>query len=620
MAKNVTYVNETDIMEKQAAAEKQMLDEFKKGEFTLENPLVKLNPYLVSPCAAVVLFRTEKDVAVTITVLGKEKEGNITHTFPKAKEHILPVLGLYPDYENTVEIRLYRGAAKTVTLKTGPLASSVPPLLKMDTTAGHLRDNVIIVSPAVSGALTGFDYKGDVRWYISIPMQMDIKRLRNGRLLAGSHRLIRGPYHTTGLYEFDAVGKIYKEFLIPGGYHHDQIEMENGDLVVLSNDFGRDTVEDLCVLVDRQTGAIKKTWDYKSFFTPGEGKSGKHTEEDWFHNNAVWYDKNTNSLTLSGRHVDAMVNIDYDTGALNWVIGDPETWPQDKQKYFFKPVGGDTFGWQYAQHAAVITPNGDVMCFDNGTLRSKVAQNYVLNRDNFSRAVRYSINTDDMTIRQVWEFGREMGSDFFSQHISNVEYYSDGHYLIHSGGKQFYDDIPHEDLLPHGDDPRARREGVTLEVVNDEIVLEMRIEGNYYRAEKLPLYSSGANLELGEGKKLGSAAATKPMDAPPPVQSAGESVPESHMAHIVEESDRISLKARFAQGVDAALLLKGKDVRCYRVDTENYRHAMLAGQDYIPEDETNTSTTVNKLGLDGAYNVSIIIDGVQYDTGVVVNG
>ena len=37
---------------------------------------------------------------------------------------------------------------------------------------------------------------------------------------------------------------------------------------------------------------------------------------DWFHNNSVWYDKDTNSITLSGRHQDAVINIDYDTGEL----------------------------------------------------------------------------------------------------------------------------------------------------------------------------------------------------------------------------------------------------------------------------------------------------------------
>ena len=33
-----------------------------------------------------------------------------------------------------------------------------------------------------------------------------------------------------------------------------------------------------------------------------DGKSENWIEYDWFHNNSVWYDKGTNSITLSGRH------------------------------------------------------------------------------------------------------------------------------------------------------------------------------------------------------------------------------------------------------------------------------------------------------------------------------
>mgnify|MGYP000087423231 FL=1 len=121
-----------------------------------------------------------------------------------------------------------------------------------------------------------------------------------------------------------------------------------------------------------------------------------------------------------------MVNIDYETGELNWIIGDPEGWPEEMQKYFFKPVGNN-FGWQYEQHACVITPDGDVMCFDNHHYGSKNKENYLAAKDNYSRGVRYKINTDDMTIEQVWQYGKDRGAEFFSPYICNVEYYNEGH-------------------------------------------------------------------------------------------------------------------------------------------------------------------------------------------------
>lgn len=620
MSDKINYIFEEGIVAKQTAAEKAMLEEFKNGDYTIENPLVKLNPYIICPCAAVVLFRTEKETAVTITVHGKEPEGTMLHTFPKAKEHILPVLGLYPDYENTVDIELYRSKTKTIKIQTEPMSKDVPQLVHMKTTPGYLQDNLIFVSPALSDLATGFDYKGDVRWHINIPTVFDMKRLKNGHILTGTHRVLKLPYYMSGLYEMDFVGKIYKEYSIPGGYHHDQIEMPNGDLLVLTEDLTSDTVEDMCVLIDRETGEIKKTWDYKTFLTPGDGKSGSWSDHDWFHNNAVWYDENTNSLTLSGRHIDSMVNIDFETGKLNWIIGDPEGWPEEKQKYFFRPIGDKEFDWQYEQHANLITPNGDVMCFDNGHWRAKTKEKYLLNKDNFSRGVRYKINTDDMTIEQVWQYGKERGAEFFSQYICNVEYYEEGHYMVHSGGIQYYDGVASEKFVATMQgDPKAASESITVEVLNDQVMLELKVKGNFYRAEKLRLYHNFSNLELGEGKRLGKMGVTKEFDTLIPMDSCGELMPEDCHAHFIEEEDRFTLKSRFEKGQLVMLMLENdKEEHGYYISTAANQYSALCCGTFIESDERNTSTSINKAGLSGTYDVRVIIDDKKYETGIQI--
>ena len=50
----INYSFDESLVTKQNAAEKAMLEEFHAGNYTLENPLVKLNPYLINPLAAVV--------------------------------------------------------------------------------------------------------------------------------------------------------------------------------------------------------------------------------------------------------------------------------------------------------------------------------------------------------------------------------------------------------------------------------------------------------------------------------------------------------------------------------------------------------------------------------------
>ena len=425
----ITYERIPHIIERQYAAEQAFLAEFEAGSYTLANPLVKLNPYEFCPLTAVVMFETPAASEATITVLGKEAEGNITHRFPATKKHILPIYGLYADYENTVEIVLANGEKSTIKIQTAPVMDGVPLATKMETTKEYLGDNLIFLTAAMRSMPVGFDYKGDLRWYASVNFAFDCKRMPNGHILIGTERLIQMPYFTTGIYEMAFSGKVFKEYQSPiGGYHHDQFVMEDGNILMLTYDRYSGTVEDVCVLLDKETGKVLRKWDYKDVLPQDVAGSGSQDAHDWFHNNAVWYDKKTHSLTLSGRHQDAVINLDYELDEngkckLNWIIGDPEMWPEDMQKYFFKPVGDlSKFDWQYEQHACVVLPDGDIMLFDNGHFRSKYPETRIPNHDNFSRGVRYRSDTEKMEVEQIWQYGKERGADFFSPYICNVEY------------------------------------------------------------------------------------------------------------------------------------------------------------------------------------------------------
>lgn len=620
----VKYEFSEHLVEQQFQAEQEMLAEFQAGAYTLENPLVKYNLYKVNPLSAVICFTTEEEIAVTVTVLGKTPQANISHTFPKAKEHVLPIVGLYNNYSNKVEIRLYRSDATIVTIDVPEVfGEDGDPIISMDTTPEYLQDNIILVSPAGEYLSVGYDYAGDARFHMNIACVFDVKRLRNGNLIMGSHRLIKAPYYMSGLYEISPCGKIYKEYRLPGGYHHDEFEMEDGNLLVLTEDFAGETVEDMCVLIDRKTGEILRKWDYKNVLDPATvSRAGSWSEEDWFHNNAVWYDKNTNSLTFSGRHVDAMINLDYETGELNWVIGDPEGWPQDVvDKYFFKPVGAN-FGWQYEQHACVVTPNGDVMCFDNHHWGSKNKETYLPAKNNYSRGVRYKINTKDMTIEQVWQYGQDRGAEFFSPYICNVEYYNEGHYMVHSGGIAYdMNDEPSEELgaklkLTGG----GKLYSKTVEIADNKKQLELQVHGNFYRGEKLKLYSAdGINLELGKGEVVGQMGVTKEFDTEIPVDACGELLPESCDAKIEDEFDRFTFRSRFEKGQLVMLLLEKEDeVHRYYISTAAGNFAAMCCGTFLESDERNTRTSINKVGMSGTYDIRVIIDDKKYETGVQI--
>nr|MBR5318269.1 aryl-sulfate sulfotransferase [Peptococcaceae bacterium] len=634
----ITYERIPHIIERQYAAEQAFLAEFEAGSYTLTSPLVKLNPYEFCPLTAVVMFETPAASEATITVLGKEVEGNITHRFPATKKHILPIYGLYADYENTVEIVLGNGEKSTIKIQTEPLMPGVPLATKMETTKEYMGDNLIFLTAAMRSMPVGFDYKGDLRWYASVNFAFDVKRMPNGHVLIGTERLIQMPYFTTGIYEMAFSGKIFKEYQSPiGGYHHDQFVMEDGNILMLTYDRYSGTVEDVCVLLDKNTGEVLRKWDYKDVLPQDVAGSGSQDAHDWFHNNAVWYDQKTNSLTLSGRHQDAVINLDYELDEngkckLNWIIGDPEMWPEDMQKYFFKPVGDlSKFDWQYEQHACVVLPDGDIMLFDNGHFRSKNPEKRIPNHDNFSRGVRYRIDTEKMEIEQIWQYGKERGADFFSPYICNVEYYNEGHYMVHSGGIGYEDGKPCDGFaVMDAMDPVKSKEhtytfnSITCELVDDEVVLELHVPANCYRAEKLPLYYAGETIELGKGVVLGGLIETKSTKMKVKAEETGRLLPAEFRAKIVEEDDRFLVNGFFEENTIAqVLLVKGVDIIRYNIDTvPKHFQAMCVGT-FQKADSREVDTFINKTGLSGEYQVKVLVqDGEDsykiYETGVAV--
>lgn len=627
MTDSIKYEKEAHIITRQQQAEEAMLAEFHQGAYTLKDPLVKLNCYEICPLTAMILFKTPVPTEVTVVVHGKEPAGDITHTFPAETEHILPIYGLYADHANQVEVILSNGERQMVTIQTAPLHPDVPLATSIKTTAEYMGQNIMFLTAAMRAMPVGYDYAGDVRWYATRNFAFDLKRLANGHILVGTERLVKMPYFTSGIYEMAMSGKIFTEYQLPSGYHHDQLQMEDGNLLILTFDYYSGTVEDECVLVDHNTGEILKKWDYKDILPQDVAGSGSQTEEDWFHNNAVWYDKKTNSLTLSGRHQDIIINIDYETGALNWMLGDPEGWPQEMvERYFFTPVGDD-FEWQYEQHACMVLPDGDIFVFDNGHYRAKDKEHYILNSQNYSRGVRYRINTEDMTIRQIWQYGKERGAEFFSPYISNVEYYDEGHYMVHSGGIGYENGKTCDGfavtraMSPKHKDKVYTFNAITCELLNDELVYELQVPANCYRAEKLPLYYAGEKAELGQGKVLGQMIETQTTKMKIKAEETGELIPESYAASIVEEEDRMTFNATFESGELAQLLLVGADgtIRRYPINTVAKTFSAMCVGTFQKADPRNVDVFVNKTGLVGPQTVKLLLEDKIYETGVTIN-
>ena len=586
--------------------------------YTLESPNVVLNPYGNSPLTALVMFTTDEETEVEVTIKGKDKNSTFTHTFESAKEHYLPIYGLYANKENEVILKVGE-ESKTLKIKTEALPDNMALPTSVTAKKDKLGNDLYFFTPSSSGYTVAYDVNGDVRWYLTNYALWKVDRLENGNLLLSTERLVNSPYYMTGMYEMTLLGKIVKEYSLPGGYHHDYYEMPNGNFLVASDNFSSGTVEDYIVEMDRNTGEIVKTFDLTKILNKEDGKSENWTQYDWFHNNAVWYDEKTNSITLSGRHMDAVINLDYETGKLNWIIGDPTNWSEEYQKYFFTPVGDD-FEWQWSQHAAMITPEGYVFILDNGNNKSKIESEYVPASKSYTRGVMYKIDTENMTIEQIWEYGKERGSSFYSPYISDVDYLDQNHYIVHSGGIVSVDGKPSNQ--PAGlSTGEVKLTSDTVELLNDEVIFEIKLPTNNYRVEKMSLYGD-EKFSLGGQTKIGSLGKTD-VDKTSLGFGLGakdiEEIKEEHEITLTKESDRLVFKGRFLRGTKVEVLLyKNGLMKSYEVPISKKPYTALC-VDVFTEEETENGIVVTKNinaeGLKGQYAIYVKIDNTLYNTG-----
>lgn len=617
---NQKATNHNELTEKVSMvdSEYEIEKKFKVNGYTLDNPNIILNPYGNSPLTALILFETEQELDVKVTITGKDKLTTYTHTFSKAQEHYLPIYGLYADSNNKIIIECGNNK-KEIYIQTEKLPENMILPTSIKANKSKLTNDLYFYTPSSSGYTVAYDVNGDIRWYLTNYALWKIDRLQNGHLLVSTERLINNPYYMTGLYEIDLLGKIYTEFSLEGGYHHDYYEMENGNLLVASDDFNNKdgTVEDYIVELDRTTGKIIKTFDLKKVLNMEDGQSENYTSYDWFHNNSVWYDKKTDSITLSGRHQDAVINISYQTGELNWIIGDSTNWSSEYQKYFFTPVG-DNFEWQWSQHAAMITPEGYVFLFDNGNNKSKNKDEYVDASNSYSRGVMYKIDTEKMTMEQVFEYGKEKGSSFYSPYISDVDYLDKNHYIIHSGGIVYVDGK--NSNQPAGFSKGAKLVSDTVELLNNEVIFEIILPTNNYRVEKMSLYSESENFTLGKANRLGSLGktdVTKKKIGPIITSKKIDDEYSKYNIELSKEVDRIVVTGAFQKSDKVNIIL-------YQNLISNYYYTRISKKPYTAlcvdlnteEDSNGLRITkyINQEGLKGKYSIYLEINGNLYNT------
>jgi arylsulfate sulfotransferase len=412
-----------------------------RGDLNIASESVTLDPFGRNPLAALVKVSMPVKGKFKVKVSGKTTGGiAIENTFDTyANYHEIPVLGLYQDYANSVELTFLDKnnnprSSQVLIVQTAKLSSA--PAVEILT---NKYDDTYrgLYFPSQGGI--GFDQRGEIRWRYTGDAQYMFTQLRNGNIIITSGMNLR-QYHSPAFYEVTMMGEIVRKFNVPNYLHHEVTELPNGNLLVASNStpvvFGDgNPEEDYIVEMDRTSGSIVKTWNLNNIIAPERKRLPSANGDDWCHLNAIYFDDHDNSIVFSSRSQSIMAKLDYVTGSLKWILGSHEEWTDSFKPYLFTPIDqngqpidpGKTDFWTYGQHSPKRLANGNIIVYDNGDYRG-FYQNPSVPMGSYTRGLEYELNEQAKTVKIRWQY--DNNKSLFTEFTGSISLTdSNGHVL-----------------------------------------------------------------------------------------------------------------------------------------------------------------------------------------------
>lgn len=413
----------------------------------LSSSNVVLNPAGRSPLSAYASFETPFVGKIKVVVPGKTTVGiSMEHTYDRNTSDYdeLPILGLYHSYSNPVEFHFLDIeenllSIDTVDIQTQTL-TNIPQFKVIQNNLPADEDMVYMEI----GSRHAFDQNGDLRWvYENGPANQFFDRMPDGNWIVSSYRDIV-IYHWPHFFEMDMFGRVIEEYEIPNlGHHEIRLADDANTFLICSNshkmtfgtfgDVGTNQ-EDVIIEISRETGQVSRSYDLNEILD-NTRETLIFATDDWFHANSIVQDMGADGISgtiddaiiVSGRHQGTVAKINRSFGTLQWLISAHEGWGPEHQPYLLTPV--DESGspidisninfWPYGQHSAILLPNGNVFVYDNGNNRGFYKEN-PKPENQYSRAVEYKVNEENMTVEKVWEF--DYNRQIFTAATGEVDY------------------------------------------------------------------------------------------------------------------------------------------------------------------------------------------------------
>lgn len=451
------------------------------------------------------MFETAEPVSVTYYVEGKTEEVTIPNTIEDFNTiHELPILGLYAGIENEVVIELEDEDGNinehSIQIATEALPEGFYDLELVESQPERMTPGLTFLNSS-AGEYTAVDSLGDIRFIIEPWMANNVEHLDNGNILIVLRRE-HDENDATGIVfdhvlELNMLGKPYNSYVFEidnfdGSFpfDHDIIELDNGNILALVHDSQTEYLEDGMVEFDLETGDVIQVTDFKELFPSSFYDGYEYAGEasyDWLHHNAIDQTEDGESILVSGRNHDMVIKMSYPENEIEWISAADENWPEGARPddYLLEPVGDVKF--QMAQHAVEKMPDQDgneetmdIMLFDNNRY---IMRGHEELEEQYSRAVQYRINEEDMTIEEIWSFGEERGEYSYTDIVSDADYHPETNNVLIDFGRTY------------NEDDEAASQIVEVDKDTNEVLFEYHVtqtsrsdRRQIYRADRLPLF------------------------------------------------------------------------------------------------------------------------------------
>ena len=245
--------------------------------YSFKNALLILNPYKISLLTAVLLFNTEMQCMVRYVIKGIRGSKDYTvcdETY--TTRHRVPIIGLYENAYNLVQVYLLDADKNVldmnkIMIHTPKLRGKLETNVNVTGQTDEKDDRFMLVTGGYSGSTYAFDENGNVRFILGRPSHpYGIHELGNGRFLYAEKYMRQPNYgnaHSVVMHEMDYMGRVYKTFLHPNGFHHWAVREKNtGNYLIASSSINDSFAENMIIEIDAETGNVLRSINVNELF------------------------------------------------------------------------------------------------------------------------------------------------------------------------------------------------------------------------------------------------------------------------------------------------------------------------------------------------------------------